>query len=60
MIKQTTRIVYIANKHMRQGMTFYSYFMPVCSIVNPITLRCNGRPDALFHKAKGTGTKRLQ
>ena len=28
----------------------YSYFMPVCSIVKSITLRCRGRPDALLHE----------
>ena len=26
--------------------------MPVCSIVQTITLRCRGRPDALLHKAE--------
>ena len=31
----------------------YSYFMPVCSIVKTITLRCRGRPDALLHEAEG-------
>ena len=31
----------------------YSYFMPVCSIVQTITPRCCGRPDALLHEAEG-------
>ena len=31
----------------------YIYFMPVCSIVKTITLRCRGRPDALLHEAEG-------
>ena len=29
---------------------FYSYFMPVCSIVKTITPRCRGPPDALLHQ----------
>ena len=31
----------------------YCYFMPACSIVKTITLRCHGRPDALLHEAFG-------
>ena len=31
------------------GIILYSYFMPVCSIVKTITLRCRGQPDALLH-----------
>ena len=31
----------------------YSYFMPVCSIVQTFTPRCRGRPDALLHDAEG-------
>ena len=27
--------------------------MPVCSIVETVTLRCRGRPDALLHEAEG-------
>ena len=30
----------------------YSYFMPVCSIVQTITPRCHGRPDSLLHSLK--------
>ena len=29
-----------------------SYFMPVCSIVKTITLRCQGRPDAQLNEPK--------
>ena len=42
---------------LQLGRTFfiliYSYFMPVCSIVQTITPRCRGRPDALLHDAEG-------
>ena len=31
----------------------YRYFMHVCSIVQTITPRCRGRPDALLPKAEG-------
>ena len=34
------------------NLILYSYFMPVCSIVKTITLRCRGRPDALLHEAE--------
>ena len=35
------------------GVIVYSYFVPVCSIVKNITLRCRGRPDALLNEAEG-------
>ena len=36
-----------------QYMRFlYSYFMPICSIVKTIALRCRELPDALLHKAE--------
>ena len=34
------------------GEILYSYFMPVCSIVKTITLRCCGRPDALLQSLR--------
>ena len=37
--------------HFGTDKVVYSYFMPVCSIVKTITLRCHGRPDALLHEA---------
>ena len=32
---------------------YYSYFMPVCSIVQTITSRCRGQPEALLHEVEG-------
>ena len=40
----------LVNKVIRD---LYSYFMPVCSIVETNTPRCRGRPDALLHEAEG-------
>ena len=42
---------------LQLGRTFfiliYSYFMPVCIIVQTFTPRCRGRPDTLLHEAEG-------
>ena len=32
---------------------YYSYFMPFCSIVQTITPRYRGQPEALLHEAEG-------
>ena len=37
--------------HKNKDSIIYSYVMPVCSIVQTITPRCRGRPDALLHEA---------
>ena len=38
--------------YLYESAVLYSYFMPVCSIVQAITLRCRGRSDALLHEAE--------
>ena len=41
-----------SQKNIPKELIVYCYFMPVCSIVKIITLRCRRRPDALLYKAK--------
>ena len=45
-------VVFPDHTHLLFWVIIYSYFMPVCSTVQTITLRCRGRRDALLHMAE--------